>query len=201
MISVSLTKGVRVDMSKVAPNTTTYAIGLGWKPQQYDGKPFDLDAMAFLIDASGNVTKAEDFVYFHNLTSACKSVTHSGDNLTGDGDGDDEVITFDTTKVDTSKYVELLIAVNIFEAGNRGQTFGQVDDAYVRVFDPALTSPADAKAGEICRYDLTEDYSIHTAIVVGKMYFKDGTWRFQAVGGGYTDGMTSIMAQVGMAAK
>jgi tellurium resistance protein TerD len=196
---INLTKGGRVDLTKVAPNTVKFGIGLGWDTNKYNGSAdFDLDASAFLLK-DGKAASMGELVYYGSpkidgkLSSPCGSVIHTGDNLTGEGDGDDEVIMFDPAKIDASKHNEVEISCTIYDADNRKQTFGQVDNAFIRVFD------ADTKA-EICRYDLTEDFSTFTAVVVGKFYFKEGSWRFQAIGGGYTGGLAAICNGVGLAA-
>ena len=190
---INLTKGQRIDLSKVAPTTTKFHIGLGWDTNKYDGSAaFDLDSSAFLLK-DGKAVDMGSLVYYGKLKSDCGSIIHHGDNLTGDGAGDDEVIEVDTAKIDTTKYNEVEISVTIYDADTRKQTFGQVDNAYIRIFDPATGK-------EVCRYDLTEDYSGSTAVVVGKIYFKDGSWRVQAIGGGYTGGLAAICAAVGLAA-
>lgn len=189
---LNLTKGERVNLAKAAPGVVTFSCGLGWSPQSRNGAAFDLDASALMMK-DGKAYTSADLIYFRKLKSDDGAVTHSGDNLTGEGDGDDEVITIDTTKIDTAKYTELEIAVVIYDAVSRNQTFGQVDNAYIRVFDP--TTGAD-----VCRYDLTEDYSTATTVVVGKLYFKDGEWRFQAVGAGSTDGLKGLCTAAGLAA-
>lgn len=192
--SINLTKGARLDLTKTAPGVTKYSVGLGWDTNKYDGgQAFDLDASAFLLK-EGKADGMGALVYYGKKDSDCKSVHHHGDNLTGAGDGDDEVIDIDTTKIDTTKVTEVEIAVTIYQADQRNQTFGQVDNAFIRIFDPATGT-------EICRYDLTEDFSGSTAVVVGKLYFKDGSWRFQAVGGGYTGGLSAICTGVGLAAN
>lgn len=191
---LNLTKGERIDLTKVAPGVVSFSCGLGWKPQARDGKAFDLDASAMLMK-DGKAYTSADLVYFRNLKSACGSVVHSGDNLTGEGDGDDEVITIDTTKIDTAKYNEVEISVVIYDAEARNQTFGQVDDAFIRVFDAA-----NPTAPEVCRYDLTEDYCTATTVVVGKLYFKNDAWRFQAVGAGSTGGLKALCIAAGLAA-
>jgi tellurium resistance protein TerD len=191
--TINLTKGARLDLSKAAPSTSLFAIGLGWDTNKYNGSAaFDLDASAFLLK-DGKAENMGALVYYGKLKSDCGSVLHMGDNLTGEGDGDDEIIKVDTTKIDTNKYNEVEIAVTIYDAVSRNQTFGQVDNAFIRIYDPATNK-------EICKFDLTEDYSGSTAVVVGKLYFKEGTWRFQAVGGGYTGGLAAICTGVGLAA-
>ena len=185
-----LTKGERVNLTKVAPGVVAYRFGLGWDPQKKEDEKFDLDAI-LMMKKDGKATAVKDLVYFGNLASVCGAVIHSGDNLTGEGEGDDEVISVDTTKIDTNKYNELEISVVIFDAEARRQTFGQVDNAFIRVFNPIT-------GADICRYDLTEDYSAATTVIVGKLYFKDGEWRFQAVGSGSKDGSKGIATAAGL---
>jgi tellurium resistance protein TerD len=209
---INLKKGERIDLAKVAPNTTRFAFALGWKPQQFDGKDFDLDASAFLTkdgvcsgvaDMVGYMTPG--FVTqeaidaglikdpgYRGIKDYLGFATHTGDDKTGGKPGDDETIIFDTKKVDTNKYNDIQFNCTIYEAKERNQTFGQVDDAFIRVYD------ADTQK-EVCRFDLTEDYSLHTAVVVGKLYHKD-TWKFQAVGGGYINGLSGLCAGVGLSA-
>ena len=194
MESLNLTKGARIDLTKTAPSTTKFSFGLGWDTNKYNGGfDFDLDASAFLLK-DGKALGMHDLVYYGKLQSDCKSVLHHGDNLTGIGDGDDEVITVDTALVDTTKYTEIEFAVTIYDAVNRKQTFGQVDNAFIRVFDTVAGT-------EYARFDLTEDFSGSTAVVAGKLYFKDGAWKFQAIGGGYTGGLAAICQGVGLAAN
>jgi tellurium resistance protein TerD len=187
---LNLTKGERVDLTKAAPGTMKFACGLGWNPRVSAGAKFDLDASAMLMK-DGKATAASDLIYFSNLKSANSSVVHSGDNLTGEGDGDDETIIIDVSKIDTAKYNEVEISVVIYDAVNRSQNFGQVDDAFIRMYD------ADTKV-EILKYDLTEDYSTATTVVVGKLYFKNEAWRFQAVGNGTTGGLKALCDAAGL---
>lgn len=201
---INLTKGARIDLTKAAPNVSKFAFALGWDAQKFDGQEFDADATAFLTKG-GIATGVNDMVGYMtpgfvgatdpNPNKGIKDfrgfASHSGDDLTGGNPGDDEVITIDTAKIDTNVVDEIQFNVTIYEATTRKQTFGQIDNAFIRVFDPATGK-------EICRYDLTEDFSLETAVVVGKLYFKDGTWRFQAVGGGYKDGLAGLCRGVGL---
>jgi len=189
---ISLTKGGRIDLSKAAPSTLKFAFGLGWDPQKFDSVDFDLDGSAFAMKG-GKVNSGAEFLFYGTpgLSILGGAVTHSGDNLTGAGAGDDETITVDTSKIDTNAVEEIQFNVTIYDAETRKQTFGQVDNAYIRVYDPATKV-------EIARYDLTEDYFGETAVVFGKLYYKDGSWRFQAVGSGYKGGLKALASAVGL---
>lgn len=197
---INLSKGQRIDLSKVAPNVTKFAFALGWNPQQYGGQDFDLDATAFLTKG-GKCVGVADFVGYMTpgfgdagITNYRGFASHSGDDKTGGRPGDDETITIDTAKIDLNQCDEIQFNVTIYDAKARNQTFGQVDDAFIRIFDPSNPSQ------EICRYDLTENYSMETAVVAGKLYFKDGSWKFAAIGGGYKEGLAGLVAGVGLAA-
>lgn len=193
-MSVSLTKGQRIDLTKGHPSLRKILIGLGWDVNQYDGEAdFDLDASIFMTKENGKVGSDDDFIFYGNLEHRTKSVIHTGDNRTGDGDGDDEVIkvNFDTIPSD---YTNLSVAVTIYDADNRLQNFGMVNNAYVRV--------ADEETGEeLIRYDLSEDFSTETAIVVAEIYKKNGEWKFKAVGSGYNGGLVSLCKQYGIDAE
>lgn len=190
-MSVSLTKGQRVDLTKGRPSLKKVLIGLGWDVNQYDGEAdFDLDASIFMTKENGKVGSDDDFIFYGNLEHRTKSVIHSGDNRTGDGDGDDEVIKVDFDTI-PSDYTNLSVAVTIYDADNRLQNFGMVNNAYVRV--------ADEETGEeLIRYDLSEDFSTETAIVVAEIYKKNGEWKFKAVGSGYNGGLVSLCKQYGI---
>jgi tellurium resistance protein TerD len=196
---INLQKGGRIDLSKAAPGVSIFAFALGWDPQQYSGADFDLDATAFLTKG-GKCVGISDLVGYMTPGFGTNGVkdyrgfaSHSGDDLTGGKAGDDETITINTARIDINQCDEIQFNVTIYEAKVRKQTFGQVNNAFIRVYDPSTGK-------EICRYDLTEDYSNDTAVVIGKLYYKDGSWRFQAVGGGYKDGLSGLVAGVGLAA-
>lgn len=199
---LNLTKGERLDLSKVAPNTKVYGFALGWDPQKFDGKPFDLDASVFFLKDGKVVDGVPDFL-FYGATGFVKETgiqnflgcaSHSGDDQNGGKAGDDETIKIDTSKVNTTKYNEAQFNVTIYEADARKQTFGQVDNAFIRVFD--------AETGvDIAKFDLTEDACTNTAVVMSKLYFKDGTWRFQAIGSGFNGGLAALCNSVGIAAN
>ena len=193
-MSVSLTKGQRVDLTKGRPSLNKILIGLGWDVNQYTGEvDFDLDASVFITKENGKVGSDDDFVFYGNLEHNTKSVIHTGDNRTGDGDGDDEVIKvrFDSIPSD---YMMLSVAVTIYDAENRLQNFGMVNNAYVRVVD-------EETGEELIRYDLSEDFSTETAIVVAEIYKKNGEWKFKAVGSGYNGGLASLCRQYGIDAE
>lgn len=174
-MAISLQKGGRVDLSKES-NATVFRIGLGWDAAQ-SGKEFDLDAMALMLKADGKAINEDSIVFYGNLEDPAKSVKHSGDNRTGVGDGDDETITIDTTKV-PANVQEIVVLVNIHDAKNRQQNFGMVHNAKVNLYEGAEGNNILAK------YDLEEDASMDRALVFCKLYRKDGAWKFQAVNEG-----------------
>ena len=183
-MAISLSKGARVDLAKEAPGLTKVTIGLGWNPNTTDtGSDFDLDASVFMIGENGKVPSEKFFIYYNNKESEDGAVIHHGDNLTGGGEGDDEVVSIELDKVD-SRVQEILFVVTIYEFDVRKQNFGQVANSYIRLMDGDK---------EIAKYELDEDYSTETAIEFGKLYRKDGTWRFQAVGVGYNSGLDSFV--------
>ena len=190
-MAISLTKGGNVNLSKEAPNLTNMAVGLGWNPRATDGQAFDLDAVAFLVNESGKVRTDADFIFFNNLKSSDGSVEHTGDNRTGEGDGDDEVIKVDLTKVpaDVSKVVFCAV---IYEGQARNQNFGQVANAYIRIVNTQ-------GGAEVARYDLSEDSSTETAMIFGEPYQNNGEWKFRAFGQGFAGGLGPLAASYGVA--
>ena len=190
-MAISLTKGGNVNLSKEAPNLTNMAVGLGWNPRATDGQAFDLDAIAFLVNESGKVRADADFIFFNNLKSSDGSVEHTGDNRTGEGDGDDEVIKVDLSKVpaDVSKVVFCAV---IYDGQARNQNFGQVANAYIRIVNTQ-------GGAEVARYDLSEDSSTETAMIFGELYKKNGEWKFRAVGQGFAGGLAPLAASYGVA--
>ncbi len=190
-MAISLTKGGNVNLSKEAPNLTNIAVGLGWNPRATDGQAFDLDAVAFLVNESGKVRSDADFIFFNNLKSSDGSVEHTGDNRTGEGDGDDEVIKVDLTKVpaDVSKVVFCAV---IYDGQVRNQNFGQVANAYIRIVNTQ-------SGAEVARYDLSEDSSTETAMIFGELYKNNGEWKFRAVGQGFAGGLGPLAASYGVA--
>ncbi len=190
-MAVSLQKGQKVDLTKGNPGLSKVVVGLGWDVNKYDGgKDFDLDASAFLLNAQGKVASEQDFVYFNNLQGGNGSVIHTGDNLTGVGDGDDEQIKIDLKAVPPG-IEKIAFTITIYEAQERRQNFGQVANAYVRVLD-------EATGAELIRYDLGEDYSVETAIVVGELYRHQTEWKFNAVGSGYQNGLAGLVRDYGL---
>ena len=192
-MGINLSKGQRVNLEK---SMTLALVGLGWDTNQYDGGyDFDLDAAAFLLGENGKVLKDEDFVFYNNLDGRNGAVVHTGDNLTCEGEGDDEVILIDFTKV-PDEIKKIAITVTIHEAVQRGQNFGQVSNAYVRV---ARRSNKDDMTGiEELKYDLMEEFSIETAIVVCEIYRHGNDWKFNAVGSGYQGGLEALCRSFGI---
>ena len=189
-MAISLTKGGNVNLSKEAPNLTNIAVGLGWNPRATDGQAFDLDAVAFLVNESGKVRADTDFIFFNNLKSSDGSVEHTGDNRTGEGDGDDEVIKVNLSQLpaDVDKVV---VTVTIHDAQQRNQNFGQVANAFIRVVN-------EETGVEVVRFDLAEDYSVETAMVFGEVYRHNSEWKFRAVGQGYSGGLQAMCHQYGV---
>lgn len=190
-MAISLQKGQKVDLTKGNPSLSKIVVGLGWDTNKYDGgADFDLDASAFLCGASGKVNADTDFVFYNNLKHSSGSVEHMGDNLTGEGDGDDEQIKVDLSKV-PSNVDKIDFTVTIHEADTRHQNFGQVSNAYIRIFD-------EVNNREIIRYDLGEDFSIETAVVVGELYRRGGEWKFNAIGSGFKGGLAALGRNFGV---
>ncbi len=189
-MAISLNKGGRLSLSKEAPGLTRVLIGLGWDARATDGADFDLDASAFLLGAAGKARSDADFIFYNQLKSPCGSVEHTGDNLTGAGEGDDEVIKVDLGKV-PAEVEKIAFTVTIHDADARRQNFGQVGNAYIRVVN------ADNNT-EITRYDLAEDASTETAMIFGELYRHSGEWRFTAVGQGYNGGLAAMCKQYGI---
>ena len=190
-MAISLTKGGNVNLSKEAPNLTNIAVGLGWNPRATDGQAFDLDAIAFLVNESGKVRADTDFIFFNNLKSSDGSVEHTGDNRTGEGDGDDEVIKVDLSKVPAVVSKVVFCAV-IYDGQARNQNFGQVANAYIRIVNTQ-------GGAEVARYDLSEDSSTETAMIFGELYKNNGEWKFRAVGQGFAGGLGPLAASYGVA--
>ncbi len=190
-MAVNLTKGQKVDLTKTNPGLQRVLVGLGWDTNHYDGGgDFDLDSSAFMTDGTGRVKQDADFIFFNNLTHTSQSVQHLGDNLTGEGEGDDEQIKISLSLV--PDYVEkIYFTVTIHEAEARTQNFGQVSNAFIRIVD------ADTEV-ELIRYDLSEDYSIETSVVVGELYRHNNEWKFAAVGSGFEGGLTALCSNFGV---
>ncbi|MCZ1008886.1 TerD family protein [Streptomyces lydicus] len=189
-MGVSLAKGGNVSLSKEAPGLTAVTVGLGWDVRTTTGADYDLDASALLCTEAGKVVSDAHFVFYNNLTSPDGSVRHTGDNLTGEGEGDDESVevTLSTVPAEVAKIV---FPVSIHDAESRGQSFGQVRNAFIRVVN-------QADGTELARYDLSEDASTETAMVFGELYRNGAEWKFRAVGQGYASGLAGIAADFGV---
>jgi len=185
-MGINLGKGERINLSKEAPSLKKVGVGLGWDTNSSDtGADFDLDASVFMLGANGKIPTEKNFIFYNNLTSPDGAIKHTGDNLTGDGDGDDETVNVELAKVDAT-INDLVFVVTIHEAEKRKQNFGQVRNAFIRLYDIDTNK-------EIAKYDLEEDFSKETAIEFGKLYKKEGQWRFQAVGQGYNSGLQGFV--------
>lgn len=188
---ISLAKGQKVDLTKTNPGLSKVVVGLGWDVNKYDGgQDFDLDASVFLLDANGKVSGGQDFIFYNNTTGANGAVVHSGDNLTGDGDGDDEQVKISITNI-PANVEKVSFAVTIHDAEARNQNFGMVSNAFIRIVNEDSNS-------ELIRYDLGEDFSIETAVVVGELYRHNGEWKFSAVGSGYQGGLAALCNDFGL---
>lgn len=190
IMGLSLTKGQNVSLSKTDPSIRKIIVGLGWDPRATDGEEFDLDASAFLLTNAGKVRSEGDFVFYNQMTSACGSVKHSGDNRTGQGDGDDERVLVDLTTV-PADVTRITVTVTIHDAEARRQSFGQVGNAFIRIVN-------EESGVEVVRYDLSEDYSTETAMVFGEVYRHGAEWKFRAVGQGYAGGLRAMCQQFGL---
>ena len=187
-MAVSLTKGQRISLEKISPGLSEVFIGLGWDVKATDtGSDFDLDSSLFLLGANEKLISDNHFIFYNNLTSPDpdKSVQHMGDNLTGAGEGDDEIIKINLKKV-PNDIQKILVTVTIHEAQQRRQNFGQVQNSFVRIVNAQTQQ-------EAVRYDLVEDYSIETALIMAELYRKDGEWRLNAVGSGYQGGLQALL--------
>ena len=189
-MAISLNKGGNLSLSKTDPNLVRILIGLGWDERATDGAAFDLDASAFLLTATGKVRGDHDFIFYNQLKSQDSSVEHTGDNRSGQGDGDDETLLVDLSKV-SPEIEKIAITVTIHDAQARGQNFGQVQNAFIRVVN-------DQTNVEIVRFDLNEDYSTETAMIFGELYRHNGEWKFRAVGQGYNGGLRAMCGQYGI---
>jgi len=189
-MSVSLSKGGNVSLDKVAPGMSKVLVGLGWDERATEGAEFDLDASIFLLKSDGKVRSDDDFIFYNNLISSDGSVVHQGDNRTGEGDGDDEAVKIDFSKVpaDVNK---ISVTVTIHDGVNRSQNFGQVANAFIRIVN-------DDTNEEVARYDLSEDYSVETAMIFGEIYRHNGDWKFKAVGQGYEGGLKALATGFGI---
>ena len=193
-MAVSLKKGQKVDLTKGNPGLHSITVGLGWDVNRYDsGYDFDLDASAFMLGANGRVTGDADFIFYGNPKHPSGAVVHGGDNRTGAGEGDDETIAVDLRLIPAG--IERIdFTVTIDQANERRQNFGQVSNAFVRIVD-------NATGQELVRYDLEEDFSIETAVVVGELYRHNGEWKFNAIGSGFQGGLAALCANYGIDAE
>lgn len=189
-MAISLQKGANVSLEKIAPGISKCLVGLGWDSRSTGGADFDLDASAFMLNDSGKIVSDQHFIFYGALTSPCGSIQHTGDNLTGDGDGDDEAIKIDLGSVPMN-VVKIVIGVTIHEADIRAQNFGQVSNAFMRVVDEKSNE-------EVVRYDLSEDYSTETALIFGELYRHSNEWKFRAVGQGYEGGLRAMAVSYGI---
>ena len=190
-MAVSLQKGQKVDLTKGNPGLSKIIVGLGWDINKYDGGyDFDLDAAAFMVGANGKVTTDTDFIFYGNLKHASGAVEHMGDNLTGEGEGDDEQILVDLSLV-PANIQKIGFTVTIYDYDVRKQNFGQVSNAYIRIVD-AVTNT------ELIHFDLGEDFSIETAVVVGELYRHNGEWKFNAIGSGWQGGLRALCLNYGV---
>ena len=188
---INLVKGQKTDLTKGNPNLSKILVGLGWDVKKYDGGyDFDLDASAFLTGANGKVASDADFIFYHNLKHSSGAVEHTGDNLTGAGEGDDEVIRVDLKKL-PANVDKVAFTVTIYDADERRQNFGQVSNAYIRIVD-------ETSGRELIHYDLGEDFSIETAVVVGELYRHSGEWKFNAIGSGFKGGLRALCLNFGV---
>lgn len=189
-MAVSLVKGGNVSLTKEAPSMNVALVGLGWDARVTDGQAFDLDASVFLVDENGKVLSDSHFVFYNNTTSPDGAVQHQGDNRTGEGDGDDEQVKIDLTKV-AADVKKLVFAVTIHEADSRKQNFGMVSNSFMRVVN-------NDNGSEIARFDLSEDASTETAMILGELYRHGAEWKFKAVGQGFAGGLAALATQHGI---
>ncbi|AIQ62095.1 chemical-damaging agent resistance protein C [Paenibacillus stellifer] len=190
-MAINLSKGQKIDLTKTNPGLSKITVGLGWDTNKYDGgKDFDLDVSVFLADANGKVTRESNFIFFNNRQNENGSVVHTGDNRTGEGEGDDEQIQIDLASV-PADVEKIAFTITIYEAEHRNQNFGQVSRSYVRIVN-------EVNNEELIRFDLGEDFSIETGVVVGELYRHAGEWKFSAIGSGYKDGLAGLTRDYGL---
>lgn len=189
-MAVSLSKGGNVSLSKAAPGLAAITVGLGWNPRVTDGQAFDLDASVFIVGENGKVGSDADFIFYNNKVGANGAVEHKGDNRTGEGDGDDEVVTIDLNTMPANAQ-KAVFAVTIHDADSRGQNFGQVAGSYIRVMN-------SANGEVIAQYDLGEDASTETAMIFGEVYRNNGEWKFKAIGAGFAGGLGALASAHGV---
>lgn len=189
-MGISLQKGGNISLTKAEPGLEKIIVGLGWDARSTDGAAFDLDASIFMVTAAGKVRSDYDFIFYNNRVSTDGSVEHLGDNTTGVGEGDDEVIRIDLMKV-PAEITRLVFAVSIYEAEARRQNFGMVASAFIRILN-------NATRGEISRYDLSEDASLETSMIFGEVYRHNTEWKFKAVGQGFRGGFAELIRTFGV---
>ncbi|EPJ46530.1 MAG: tellurium resistance protein TerD [Osedax symbiont Rs1] len=189
-MGVSLQKGGNVSLEKIAPGMTKMTLGLGWDNRSTDGAEFDLDASVFIVGENGKVRMDSDFIFYNNLKSPCGSIEHTGDNTTGEGDGDDEMVKVDLALI-PADVKKIVVGVTIHEADIRNQNFGQVSNAFIRIVNTNSNE-------EVARYDLSEDYSTETALIFGELYSHNGAWKFKAIGQGFAGGLKPMAQQHGV---
>ena len=189
-MAINLQKGQNVSLNKEAPGLNHIHAGLGWDTQQFAGADFDLDVMLFMLNENEKVVTDQHFIFYNNLTSPDGAVVHTGDNLTGEGEGDDEVVNVELSKIGANVH-KVVFTVNIHEAAERGQNFGMVRNAFIRLVDKKSNE-------EIIRYDLSEDFSIETSLLVAELYRRNGEWKFKATGVGTKDGLAGICRMYGI---
>ena len=188
---INLSKGQKVDLTKGNPGLKKIMVGLGWDVNAFDtGADFDLDAAVFMLGTNGKCPTDKEFIFYSNLKHPSESVIHQGDNLTGEGDGDDEQIMVDLTKV-PANIERIAFTVTIYDSDVRHQNFGQVSNAYIRLVD-------ESTGVELIHYDLGEDFSIVTAVVVGELYKNNGEWKFNAIGSGFQGGLAALCGHYGI---
>ncbi len=188
---INLSKGQKVDLTKKNPGLKNIMVGLGWDVNAFDsGADFDLDAAAFMLGASGKCPTEKEFIFYGNLEHTSGAVKHMGDNLTGEGEGDDEQIEVSLKDI-PSNVERVAFTVTIYDAEPRRQNFGQVSNSYIRIVDADTNS-------ELIRYDLGEDFSIETAVVVGELYRHNGEWKFNAIGSGFQGGLAALCGHYGI---
>ena len=188
---VCLQKGQKVSLTKDNPGLSNVVVGLGWDINAFDtGGDFDLDTSAFLLADTGKVSSSDDFVFYGNLKDPSGSVQHMGDNKTGAGDGDDEQIKINLSTI-PANVSKITFTATIYEAETRRQNFGQVNNAFIRIYN-------EATGEELLRYDLGEDFSIETAVVFGELYKNGSEWKFNAIGSGYQGGLAALCSSFGV---
>lgn len=188
---INLSKGQKVDLTKKNPGLKNIMVGLGWDVNAFDsGADFDLDAAAFMLGSNGKCITEKEFIFYGNLEHVSGAVKHMGDNLTGEGDGDDEQIRIELSKV-PENLTKIAFTVTIYEPEQRRQNFGQVNNAFIRIYN-------EETGEELLRYDLGEDFSIETAVVFGELYKNNGEWKFNAIGSGYQGGLAALCQNFGV---